>query len=153
MATQPDPADATPIPEPEDGPESGPLRRCLVRRERFARECMLRFVVGPERQLVFDVSATLPGRGMWLSAAGDVLETALQRNLFARTAKCQVSVPPDLRARVVALLRQRIFDLIGLARRGGAAISGFEKARAWLAAGKAGLVLQAIDGSPEERAR
>ncbi|NNM56477.1 DUF448 domain-containing protein, partial [Acidocella sp.] len=69
MATQPEPD----IAESEDeAPERGPLRRCLVKRESFAREAMLRFVVGPQRQLVFDVSATLPGRGLWLSASRDV---------------------------------------------------------------------------------
>lgn len=153
MATQPDPAEAPPAEDLTDEPETGPLRRCLVRRESFARETMLRFVVGPDRQVVFDVSATLPGRGLWLSASGDVLETALQRGVFARAAKSQVVTPPDLRTRVETMLRQRVFDLTGLARRSGAAISGFEKARDWLAVGKAGLVMQAMDGSPEERAR
>jgi len=134
-------------------PETGPLRRCLVLRESFARESMLRFVVGPERQLVFDIGATLPGRGLWLSASGDVLEKSLVRGVFARAAKTQVIVPPDLRNLVETALRQRVFDLIGMARRSGNAIAGFEKAREWLVSGKAGLVAQAVDGSVEERAR
>jgi predicted RNA-binding protein YlxR (DUF448 family)/ribosomal protein L30E len=139
--------------ETPDEPETGPLRRCLVRRVQEPRAQMLRFVVSPEQRLVFDVTATLPGRGMWLSAAPDVLEMALKRGVFARAAKCNVAVPPDLAARVATALRARIFDLIGLARRSGNAISGFEKAREWLAAGKADLVVQAVDGSAEERAR
>lgn len=150
MATQPEPD----IAESEDeAPERGPLRRCLVKRESFAREAMLRFVVGPQRQLVFDVSATLPGRGLWLSASRDVIDTALKRGVFARAAKQQLVVAPDLASQVEAALIQRIFDLAGLARRSGAAIAGFEKAREWLTSGKAGLVLQAVDGSVEERAR
>jgi predicted RNA-binding protein YlxR (DUF448 family)/ribosomal protein L30E len=118
-----------------------------------ARETMLRFVVGPDQAVVFDIAATLPGRGMWLSADKDVLETAVKRGLFARAAKRNVAVPPDLAARVESALRARIFDLIGLARRSGNAISGFEKAREWLSAGKAALVVQAADGSADERAR
>jgi hypothetical protein len=114
---------------------------------------MLRFVVAPDRTLVFDVGATLPGRGLWLSAASDVVEMALKRGVFSRAAKQTVSVPKDLRDQVEAMLRQRIFELAGLARRGGGAISGFEKAREWLVSGRAGLVLQALDGSVEERAR
>jgi predicted RNA-binding protein YlxR (DUF448 family) len=125
----------------------------LVSRERFARESMLRFVVGPERQLVFDIGATLPGRGLWLSASGDVVEKSIARGVFSRAAKSQVIVPPDLRNLVEAALRQRVFDLIGMARRSGNAIAGFEKAREWLVSGKAGLVAQAVDGSVEERAR
>lgn len=140
-------------PEDDDAPETGPLRRCLVRRESLAREAMLRFVVGPDRQLVFDAGATLPGRGLWLSASGDVVEMGLKRGVFSRAAKQMVVVPPDLRARVEAALRRRVIDLIGMARRSGNAIAGFEKAREWLVAGKAGLVVQAVDGSVEERAR
>ncbi len=147
MATQPEPLDE------DDAPETGPLRRCLVQRASFPRESMLRFVVGPERQLVFDVGATLPGRGLWLSASGDVIEKSLKNGVFSRAAKAQVNVPPDLRARVEAALKRRIFDLCGLARRSGNAIAGFEKAREWLVSGKAGLVCQAVDGSAEERAR
>ncbi len=129
------------------------MRRCLVKRVQGSRETMLRFVVAPDQTVVFDVAATLPGRGMWLSADQDVLEMGVKRGVFARAAKSNVAVPPDLAARVADALRARIIDLIGLARRSGNAVSGFEKAREWLAAGKAGLVVQAADGSAEERAR
>ncbi len=149
-ATLPEPE----IPDPiEVEPERGPLRRCLVQREQGRREAMLRFVVAPDRTLVFDVGATLPGRGLWLSAAGDVVEMALKRGVFSRAARQQVITPKDLRAQVETMLAQRIFELAGLARRGGGAISGFEKAREWLVSGKAGLVMQALDGSVDERAR
>jgi predicted RNA-binding protein YlxR (DUF448 family) len=111
---------------------------------------MLRFVVGPEQSLVFDAAATLPGRGLWLSAKADVLESSVKRGLFARAAKQAVRLPPELRALVASSLQARITDLVGLARRGGNAIAGFEKAREWLVAGKVGLVVQASDGSADE---
>jgi len=136
-----------------EDPETGPLRRCLVLRESYPREAMLRFVIGPEQNLVFDISATLPGRGMWLSASGDVIQKSLKQGVFSRAAKQRLNVPADLRERVEAALRRRVCERIGLARRAGDAISGFEKAREWLAQGKAALVVQAADGSPEERAR
>jgi predicted RNA-binding protein YlxR (DUF448 family) len=125
----------------------------LVSRETFAREAMLRFVIGPEGQVVFDVAATLPGRGMWLSASADVVQTAIKRGVFARAAKAQVKTPPDLAVVIQSRLRARVADFLGLARRSGAAISGFEKAREWLVSGKAGLVVQAADGSAEEKSR
>jgi predicted RNA-binding protein YlxR (DUF448 family)/ribosomal protein L30E len=137
----------------DDDPHTGPQRRCLVTRESFLRETMLRFVVGPEGQVVFDVAATLPGRGMWLSASGDVVDMAVKRGVFARAAKAQVKTPPDLRSVIESRLRARVGEFLGLARRSGAAISGFETAREWLVAGKAGLVVQAADGSAEERSR
>jgi predicted RNA-binding protein YlxR (DUF448 family) len=114
---------------------------------------MLRFVLSPGDELVFDVTATLPGRGMWLSASGDVVELAIKRGVFPRAAKAPVKSPANLRDVVADRLAARVTDLLGLARRSGAAISGFEKAREWLTTAKAALVVQAADGSGEERAR
>ncbi len=114
---------------------------------------MLRFVVGPDRVIVPDVAARLPGRGIWLSARRDVLETARVRGAFPRAAKGQVVVPADLAQLVEAGLVRRVTELLGLARRAGQAVAGFQKAREWLTSGRASLVIQAYDGSPEERQR
>jgi predicted RNA-binding protein YlxR (DUF448 family)/ribosomal protein L30E len=114
---------------------------------------MIRFVVGPDRGLVPDLSATLPGRGMWLSARSDVLETALARKAFARAARADLLVPPGLPAIIEAALLRRMRERLGLVRRAGQAVSGFAKAREWLVQGRAALVVQASDGSPDERAR
>lgn len=137
----------------EDGREAGPLRRCLVTHLRAEKTAMIRFVVGPEGEIVPDLALRLPGRGMWLSARRDVLETAVKRGVFARAAKRRVSVPADLAAAVASGLRLRIGETLGLARRAGQAIAGFDKAREWLISGRAGLVVAARDGSADERAR
>jgi predicted RNA-binding protein YlxR (DUF448 family) len=139
--------------ETDDEPETGPLRRCIVTRERLAKERMIRFVVGPDRAVVPDLGAKLPGRGMWLSARGDVLESARTRGAFARAARAPVNVPQDLADRVRAGITHRIGELLGLARRAGQAVAGHEKAREWLRTGRAALILQASDGSDEERRR
>jgi predicted RNA-binding protein YlxR (DUF448 family)/ribosomal protein L7Ae-like RNA K-turn-binding protein len=142
----------------EDEPEeTGPMRRCLLTRERLPKIRMLRFVIGPDRQVVPDFAGRLPGRGIWLSARGDVLEAARAQGKlagqFARAARGPVSVPADLCSVLQAGLRRRIGETLGLARRAGQAIAGFEKAGAWIRAGRAGLVIQAADGSPDERTR
>jgi predicted RNA-binding protein YlxR (DUF448 family) len=137
----------------EDEPEKGPLRRCIATREVQPKERMIRFVLGPGREVVPDLAGKLPGRGMWLSARGDVLETALSRGAFMRAARGQVTLPSDLRARIEDGLRGRVRDLLGLARRAGQAVSGWQAAREWLQAGRAGLLVQAADGSLAERAR
>ena len=139
--------------QPEDEPETGPLRRCAVTRERDHRGRMVRFVVSPDRTVVPDLLAKLPGRGIWLSARRDVLETARTRGTFARAARGPVTVPPDLVELVQSGLARRIAELLGLARRAGQAVCGFQKAREWLVAGRAGLVVQAADGSRDERMR
>jgi predicted RNA-binding protein YlxR (DUF448 family) len=137
----------------DDPPESGPLRRCIATRESLPKERMIRFVLGPGREVVPDLAGKLPGRGMWLSARGDVLERALSRGAFMRAARGPVTLPSDLRARIEDGLRARIRDLLGLSRRAGQAVSGWQAGREWLQAGRAGLLVQALDGSPAERAR
>jgi predicted RNA-binding protein YlxR (DUF448 family) len=141
--------------EADDGdePESGPLRRCAVTRERLPKEQMIRFVIGPDRKVVPDLAARLPGRGIWLSARGDVVETACTRGVFAKAARGPVLVPPDLRVGLQTALSRRFVDHLGLARRAGQAVAGFAKAREWLSSGRASLVVQALDGSAEERQR
>jgi predicted RNA-binding protein YlxR (DUF448 family) len=149
----PDIADPAPGEDDAEEPERGPLRRCVVTRERLPKEAMIRFVLGPDRRIVPDLAESLPGRGMWLSAKGDVLEHALRRGAFAKAARGEVRVPPDLRATIEDGLRGRIRDLLGFARRAGQAVSGWQSAREWLVAGRAGLLVQASDGSEAERAR
>ena len=134
-------------------PESGPQRRCVVTRARLPKERMIRFVVGPDRAIVPDLAARLPGRGIWLSARGDVIETARTRGAFAKAARGQVTVAPDLTAGLKIALTRRFGDTMGLARRAGQAVCGFTKAREWLDAGRVGLVVQARDGSADERTR
>ena len=114
---------------------------------------MIRFVVGPDRRIVPDLNARLPGRGIWLSAKRDVVEAARTRGAFARAARGPVTVPPDLLALLQTGMARRIADTLGLARRAGQAVAGFTRAREWLDAGRAGLIVEAVDGSAEERAR
>jgi predicted RNA-binding protein YlxR (DUF448 family) len=136
--------------EPLDEPERGPLRRCIVTRARLPRETMLRFVLGPDRLLVPDLAARLPGRGIWLSARGDVIEIARHRGGFAKAARGPVTIPADLPTIIQAGLSRRIVEFLGLARRAGQAVCGFQKAREWIQTGHAGLVVQALDGSSLE---
>ncbi|NHN84406.1 RNA-binding protein [Acetobacter musti] len=133
--------------------EHGSLRRCAVTRERMAPAVMLRFVIGPDRNVVPDLNARLPGRGIWLSARRDVLETALTRGVFARAARRHVVIPSDLLAVVESGLLRRVVEILGLARRAGQSVSGYAKVREWIEARHAGLIVQASDGSPDECAR
>ncbi len=150
MTTPPPDAAAEPG---DDEPEAGPTRRCIVTRDVGPREAMLRFVIGPDSAVVPDLAAKLPGRGMWLSARGDVLERAVARGAFAKAARCAVHVPPDLRLRIEDGLRRRVRDQIGLARRAGQAVAGWAAVKEWLLAGRVGLLVEAADGSLAERDR
>lgn len=177
----------------EEEPETGPMRRCVVTRQRLPKERMFRFVISPDRALIPDLAGKLPGRGIWLSASRDVIEGGggtrprgtqpkgistsgthpagtgpegtrpggmhageTGRELvraIARAARGPVQVPPDLPGVLETALIRRIGDLLGLTRRAGQAVAGFEKARDWMRTHPVGLVLQAADGSEAERAR
>jgi len=135
----------------DDGDVPGPLRRCLVTRAVQPKEAMIRFVLGPDGMVVPDLAARLPGRGMWLSAKGAVLEEARARRLFSRAARAEARVPEGLGPAIVTGLERRVAETLGLARRAGQAVSGFVKAREWVVAGRAGLVVTAHDGAADGR--
>ncbi|MFN3953847.1 MAG: RNA-binding protein [Pararhodobacter sp.] len=130
-------------PKESDGPE----RRCIVTGESQPCGGLIRFVIGPDAQVVPDLSGRLPGRGIWVSAERGVLEQAVKRRLFARAARQPVTLPADLPALVHDLLARRVIDLVSLARKGGQAVAGYEKVRDWLARGDAAVLIQAHDGS------
>lgn len=128
-----------------------PERKCIVTGEVKPAEGMLRFVVGPEGQAVFDAQGKLPGRGIWLSARLDVLQTAAVKGLFSKAAKAKVTVAGDLIDQVARQLRQGCLNRIGLARRAGLLTQGFEKVRAALKDNTAGVLIEAADGAQDGR--
>ncbi|MDR3440431.1 RNA-binding protein [Telmatospirillum sp.] len=131
--------------------ETGPCRRCIVSGEVLPIERLIRFVVGPDGSVVPDIEARLPGRGLWLSAGRDMVNTAAAKNLFAKAFRRKVVVPSDLCERIENLLLRRCIERIGLARRAGQAIAGFEKVRGELKAGHGAVLLAAADGSADGR--
>jgi uncharacterized protein len=136
-----------------DAPVTGPLRRCIVTREVLPKESLVRFVIGPAADAVPDIAGKLPGRGLWVKAERAVLAGAVAKNLFAKAARQSVTVPADLVDRTVALLSHRCLDLIGLARRAGQVVCGFEKVRDALRNGRVGLVLAGADGADDGRGK
>ena len=50
--------------EPLAPPSTGPQRTCIATGETGAPERMIRFVVGPEGDVVPDLARRLPGRGL-----------------------------------------------------------------------------------------
>ena len=67
-----------------------PERKCIVSGEVQPKGGLIRFVVGPEGEVVPDVAGKLPGRGMYVSADRDAIGKAGKKNLFSRAAKAQV---------------------------------------------------------------
>lgn len=129
-----------------------PERRCIVTRESQPKAGLIRFVIGPEGEVVPDLPAKLPGRGFYVSADAAALRRAAAKGHFARAAKRPVKAPPDLAAQVEAQLARRLVELIAMARKAGGAVTGLEKTKAALVSGQAALLVQARDGSARGRA-
>ncbi|MBV8736520.1 MAG: RNA-binding protein, partial [Alphaproteobacteria bacterium] len=122
-------------------------RRCLVTGESSDRSLLLRFVIGPDDVVVPDIAARLPGRGWWLSARREIVERAVAKRYFSRAARRVVTAPAELADRIEALLAQRCIDAIGLARRAGLAVCGFERVNDAVRNGKVAVLLAALDGA------
>ena len=122
-------------------------RKCIVTGEVQPKAGLIRFVVGPDNQVVPDILGKLPGRGMYVTADRAALEEA-KKGQFSRSAKQAVTVPEGLVDEVERQLARRTVDLIALTRKSGRAVCGFEKVKGWLAGGERVRVLvQASDGS------
>ncbi len=126
---------------------SGAMRRCIVTRESFPSFRLVRFVIGPGGDVVPDIRSKLPGRGLWLSARRDIVDRACASNLFAKASRGPAVVGEGLSDRVERLLRDRCIEVVGMARRAGQAVAGYEKVRGYLRSGKACLVLTARDAA------
>lgn len=124
-----------------------PERRCIVTGDVQPKAGLIRFVVGPEGQVVPDLSGKLPGRGIWVTADRDLIAKAVKKGLFSRAAKAPVQAAADLADLVERGQAKRVVELVSLARKAGLAVAGFEKVKGWLADGKAKVLLQASDGS------
>jgi len=133
--------------------ESGPQRRCIVTGEVRDREALLRFVIGPDAEIVPDIESRLPGRGLWLTPHRDIVARAVAKRVFARAARQSVTAGPELPDRVEALLARRCGDGLGLARRAGLAIAGFDRVVEAVRRGDAGLLLLALDAGENGRGK
>ena len=131
--------------------EASRVRKDIVSGAVMADECLIRFVAGPGGDVVPDLAAKLPGRGLWVAADRTSVEAAARKGLFSRAAKTKLIAAADLADQVDRLLAARVLNALGLAKRAGDIISGFEKVAAALTAGRAAWLVEASDGAHDGR--
>lgn len=114
-------------------------RRCILTRQSGDRAGLLRLVRGPDGQIWPDVAEKLPGRGAWVSLDAGALQAALENGGLAgalsRAFKERVGadhLSSDLVAQCRQLLKKRALDRLGLMKRSGAIVLGFDNVRAAL---------------------
>lgn len=130
-----------------------PERRCIATGEVQPKRGLIRFAVSPDGVVVPDILEKLPGRGIWVAAERDALETAVRKGLFARAARQQVKVPETLVDDVESALAKRLIEGISMARKAGKAVAGFEKVKDWLGREEARILFQATDGSERGKSK
>jgi predicted RNA-binding protein YlxR (DUF448 family)/ribosomal protein L7Ae-like RNA K-turn-binding protein len=149
-------------------------RKCLVTQEVLPASKLIRFVAGPDADIVPDVAAKLPGRGCWIKADRETIEAALEKKVLLRAGhqllknikkdvenleadenknKPVVKVRNDLADQIEELLHKRVLDYVGLANRASHLVAGFEKVRAALKGGKTNTLLTAIDAADNGRSK
>ncbi len=127
-------------------------RRCIVTGEVLPEAQLIRFVTDPDAHIVPDIAAKLPGRGLWVRATKEAIAKACEKNLFARAAGEKVAVDADLPQRTEKLLVASMLNMLGLARRTGELILGFEKVDAALRGGNApAVIIEAAEASSDGR--
>jgi predicted RNA-binding protein YlxR (DUF448 family) len=126
---------------------SEPERKCIATGDVGPKASLIRFVVGPDSQIVPDIAGKLPGRGIYVSATPQALDKAASKGLFARAAKQAVTVPEGLVADIERQLTRRVIELLSLARKSGKAVAGYEKVKDFLYRDDAKVLMQASDGS------
>ncbi len=130
-----------------------PERKCIATGEVQPKHGLIRFVVGPDEQIVPDILGKLPGRGIWVSAEKHALAEAAKKGAFARAARQKVTMPEGMIQDIEAQLARRVIDLISLARKGGKAVAGYEKVKDWLYKDEAEVLVQSSDGSERGKSK
>lgn len=127
-------------------------RRCIATGEVLPEARLVRFVVDPEGTLVPDIDGRLPGRGYWISADSESIQRAAMRNMFAKAAKRPVRVPDDVVTRTELGIVQRMLAYLGLARRSGGLILGFDQVDKQIRSPEPPpVIIEARDGAEDGR--
>ena len=128
-------------------------RKCIATGQVLSKIELVRFVLGPDSLIYPDLENKLPGRGIWVKADRSAIVKAEKGQLFSRAAKQSVECIENLAEQVENLIANRIIKLIGLSRKSGQCICGYEKVKDWLKKDIAKVLIQSSDGSNREKSR
>ncbi|MEM9734919.1 MAG: RNA-binding protein [Pseudomonadota bacterium] len=131
-----------------------PERTCIVTREVKSPDAMIRFVAGPEGQVVPDLKGKLPGRGVWVTRDRDLVAQAVAKKAFARGLQAPVKAEENLPDQVDELLAQAALGALSMANKAGQVITGADQVDDHLRRGPRGKggalgALHALDGAED----
>ncbi len=132
-------------------PRKEPHRTCIATREVRHPDELMRFVLSPDGIVVPDLKRKLPGRGVWVSARREALETAIRRRLFSRAFRTEATVPRDLADAVDAALVTDLRQALSFANKAGQVITGFHKVEAALGSESIVALIHAAEAAEDGR--
>ncbi|WP_428687096.1 RNA-binding protein [Roseibium sp.] len=126
-------------------------RQCAVTREVHPVSSLIRFVLDPEGQVIPDLKRKLPGRGVWVTAAKDVVAVAEKdrKKIFGRGFKSEVRVEPGLAERVDELMERSALQALSMTRKAGDLVTGYAKVEAALRGGTVAGLIHASDAAED----
>lgn len=130
-------------------PDKGPERTCIVTRAKGPPERFIRFVQGPDGQVVPDLRCKLPGRGAWVTAERPRVLEAVKRRSFKRAFKSEVEVPPTLADMIDGLLERDALQALSLANKAGLVVAGATKVEGSIGPKVPAALISASDGSAD----
>ena len=125
------------------------VRACALSRARRPKDELIRFVLGPDGTIVPDLKERLPGRGVWLTAAHDIVADAAKRNVFTRALKTQVKVPEGLAGQVEQLLAEAASQALALANKAGEVVFGNAKVEEAIGKGRVLALIHAKEAAED----
>ena len=128
-------------------------RRCAATGQIYAKQDMIRFVKGPDGNLVPDISEKLPGRGVWVLATSEALNKAIKTGGFKRGLKSDVQIGEDLLAVTAHLLKSKLLALMTMALKARQAYIGFDQVKAAAQSERLSWRIEAKDGSEGGRGK
>ena len=127
------------------------LKCCFVTKTFYPREEMIRFVISPFKEVVFDANEKLPGSGIWLYPSKENFDQAVQKRIFYKAAKGTVKIPENLEEIVLSALKEKALKLIGFARKSGSLVFGYEGVKKAIESGIVCLAIEADDSAQNGR--
>ena len=124
-------------------------RTCALTRARRPRDALIRFVLAPDGTVVPDLKERLPGRGLWLTAARDVVADAVKRKVFPRSFKAEAKVPEELPATVERLLAEAALSALALANKAGEATFGNARVEEAITGGRVLALIHAKEAAED----
>ena len=134
----------------DQGPAAaGSERFCALTRAAKPVDELIRFVVGPDGDVVPDVKRKLPGRGIWITATRTTVDEAVKRRVFARGFRKEVRAATDLGATTERLLERSALDALAIVGKARQIVAGFGKVEDAIGSGDAVAIIHAADGAAD----